>query len=84
MLEHHFRVNFRKWVSHQDVNKVHDVDKIGFEKDFLSACLNHIRRPGEQSNTVYLPSPVFGTIPVLMRSQKNRWLVQSVHPGQST
>lgn len=31
MLEHHFWEKFRKWVPHQDVDEVYDVEKIGFE-----------------------------------------------------
>lgn len=31
MLEHHFWENFRKWVPHQAVDEVYDIEKIGFE-----------------------------------------------------
>ena len=31
MLEHHFWENFRKWVPHQDVDEVYDIEEIGFE-----------------------------------------------------
>ena len=41
-------------------------------RDSSSACLPPVRRLGGQRNTIYLPSPDFGTIPVLMRSQKRR------------
>ena len=32
MLEHHFWENFRKWVPHQDVDEVYDIEEIGFEE----------------------------------------------------
>lgn len=31
MLEHHFGKNFRKWIPHQAVDGIYDVEKIGFE-----------------------------------------------------
>ena len=31
MLEHHFWENFRKWIPHQNVDEVYDIEKIGFE-----------------------------------------------------
>ena len=31
MLEHHFWENFRKWVPHQAVDEVYDIEKIGVE-----------------------------------------------------
>lgn len=31
MLENNFIANFRKWVPHQDVDEVYDIEKIGFE-----------------------------------------------------
>ena len=39
MLEHYFWENFRKWVPHQNVDEVYDIEKIGFAEESFAVLL---------------------------------------------